>query len=113
MNRILVLDSGSRLSRHIAALLADAEGYESVPVPAADDIPSLTATAAAIVCSYEREGEALAGRSLPVVIVDEEPSFRRTVAAIKAGASDYLPGSCSTDELVESLAGGFEHNSYP
>lgn len=102
MNRILVLDS--RKSRHIAALLAEAEGYEPVPVPTKEGLPALTATADAIVCSYERESEALAGRALPVLVIDDEPGIRRAVNAIRAGASDYLPGDCSREELLESLA---------
>jgi two-component system response regulator HydG len=103
MNRILVLDSGSRISRHIAALLADAEGYESLPVQALDDLAESAARADAIVCPYARESEALTGSSLPVVVVDDEPGIRRAVAAIKGGASDYLASTCTGEELLESL----------
>ena len=103
MNRILVLDSGSRTSGHIDALLAGAEGYESVPVPTLEDLTRLAATATAIVCSFERESEALRGGPLPVLIVDDEPGIRRAVAAIKAGACDYLAGTCTREELLASL----------
>ncbi len=103
MNRILVLDSGSRLTRHIDALLADAEGFESVSVATPGELAGLAAAANAIVCAYERLTDALSARSLPVLILDEEPDIRRAVTAIKAGACDYLAETCTREELLDSL----------
>jgi DNA-binding NtrC family response regulator len=104
MNRILVLDPESPTSRHIASLLAEAEGYESVSIQTLSSLPEFAVTASALVCRYERHSEALTSRALPVLIVDAEPGIRRAITAIKAGAGDYLPAGCSKAELLESLA---------
>lgn len=107
MNRILVLDPESQASRPIESLLSlldSAEGYEPVSIPDLTHLPELASTASALLCMYERRGEALANRSIPVLVVDETPDVRHAVAAMKAGASDYLIADAPAAELLEQLS---------
>lgn len=105
MNRILVLDPGSQTSRpldSLISLLDEAEGFEPVSIPDLAQLPELASTACALLCTYERHGEALASRSVPVVVVDANPDVRRAVAVIKAGASEYL--DAEGPDLLEQLS---------
>jgi DNA-binding NtrC family response regulator len=111
MKRLFVLDTESRMARHIESLLADAADYELLSVRTVDSLPEQTGTDVVLLCRYEQQNEALAGRSLPVVILDEAPNIRRAVSAIKAGASDYLSAECSQAELLESLGRVIAENS--
>ena len=106
MNRILVLDPASQTARPIdslLSLLSRAEGYEPVSISDLKNLPELASTASALLCTYDRHGEALASRSIPVLVVDEAPDIRRAVTAIKAGASEYLDADAAEGELLEQL----------
>jgi DNA-binding NtrC family response regulator len=114
MNRILVLDPESQTSRPIESLLTllgAAEGFEPVSIPDLKNLPELASGASALLCPYEKHGEALASRSIPVLVVDEPADVRRAVTAIKAGASDYLPADAPGPELLEQLARAIAEHS--
>ncbi len=114
MNRILVLDPESQESRPIDALLSllsAAEGFDPVSISDLTNLPELASTASALLCLYERHAEALANRALPVLVVDEAGDVRRAVAAIKAGASDYLVADAPGEELLEQIGRAIAEHS--
>ncbi|MEM8768499.1 MAG: sigma-54 dependent transcriptional regulator [Pseudomonadota bacterium] len=102
MNRIIVLDPESLASRRIEAVL-EASGYTPVPITDASTLPQHAATAALLLCPFERQREAAVGHSLPTILLDAAADIRRAVIGIKAGASDYLAADCSDQVLTDSI----------
>lgn len=105
MRRVLVIDPDDSRRRRLCAELADCEIIEAAETKDLHD--ALTAGLSAIVAaaeSFDESTELTAiANTVPVVLVAAEPSIRHAVAAMRAGASDYLAHPLESGALAAAL----------
>ena len=104
---VLLVDTDSDRCAALKSSLA-ATGL-SVSERIAPQTPSLTDldTAACVVCTANLLGELgsdLMAHATPCIFVDHVGDARRAVAAMKAGAADYLVAPFSSQELRQAIA---------
>lgn len=123
MAKVLVIHQQPPIRRVVRALL-EANGYvidELAEVP--DDGSLLQAfqvsryRCVVAEASPGPDGESVNGPLLaaasaraPIILIAEDPDLRQAVAAVKSGASDYLPWPCDRVELIAAVERGIaEH----
>jgi DNA-binding NtrC family response regulator len=113
MKRIIVLEPPPPHVRRIVSVL-ESEGFQTVPVQDVMTLDQHAGEVAVTVCDAGRVRDARLVCGVPVLAVADQPSLKAAVAAIKAGASDYLPGDVPTPELLNSVSRALaEHSAAP
>ncbi len=110
--RVLVVDDDANARRALVAVL-ERDGYETAPAASvAEALPLLAPDLFAALVDVTMPGgsglgllEPLSGAGVPCLLTAEFPSVAGAVAAIRAGARDYLSKPLDPDALRASLKG--------
>jgi two-component system response regulator HydG len=102
MKRILMLDPALPVYERLAALL-EQNGFTAVRVADLDEFRREADRCAAAIVDVRWQRDSLTDPSTPVIILDGSPTIRAAVAAVKAGAADYLPLDAPDGELIEAV----------